>query len=117
MGQNRDMAEQTVRNALQDLSEGQYTGSTEKNLERLGDSAAIELIRVIQGHDLSSSEIKNALLILEMSFASPRTIEIASDQKPRAALLLLRYLEYQTAEPELKNSIHQTKKSIEISAN
>ena len=112
-GQSPENAGQVVRDALRVTSSGYYTGSTEKSLERLGDNAAIELIRIFEGRDLSPAEIRSALLIVDLSFAAPRVIAAESDRKPRATLLLLRYLDYQAREPELKDKILQTKRSLE----
>ena len=109
----RENAEQAVRDAMKVTYAGYYTGSTEKNLERLGDKAAIELIRAFSGRNLNSAEIKSALLIVRMSFSAPRAIAQEADQKPRATLLLLRYLDYQAKDAEMKREISEAQKALE----
>jgi hypothetical protein len=105
-------AEQAVRDAFKEASSGYYTGTTEKNLETLGDAAAIEVIKILAGRDLTSQDIRSSLLVVRMSFAAPRLIPTEADRRPRATLLLLRYLDFQAKEPSLRSAIADASRSL-----
>jgi hypothetical protein len=106
-------AAQAVHDAFKATSAGYYTGTTEKNLETLGDAAAVEVIKILGGRDLTSRDITSSLEIVKMSFASPKLIPREEDRNPRATLFLLRYLDFQATEPSLKRAIADTSRSLE----
>lgn len=106
-------AEQAVRDALNATTSGYYTGSAEKELEPLGDAAAIELIRDFAGRDLAPQEIRGSITVLRMSFAAPKLIVAQADRRPRAALLLLRYSEYQATDTALKQAVADAARSLQ----
>ncbi len=108
----QDDTEQAVRRALEVASKGYYTGSSEKDLEKLGDASAVALIRIYRDRDLSAAEIQSALLIVDLSFSAPGLVAVESDRKARAAMLLLKYLECETSDARLKQKILETKRSI-----
>jgi hypothetical protein len=108
----QDQPEQAVRKALEATSKGYYTGSTEKNLEKLGDASAVELIRIYGDRDLSAAEVQSTLLIVDLSFSAPQLVTEELDRKPKAAMLLLKYLECETDDTRLKQKIVETRRSL-----
>jgi hypothetical protein len=110
--QEPEGAESIVVTIMSRASDGTYTSWDEKDLNRLGDASAVALTKVIGGRDLDSSEIRQALLVLSLSFDAPRLIARDSDRNPRSALFLLQYLKHLPADAELKGRIEQTEMSL-----
>jgi len=72
-------------------------GHDQKVIGRLGDAGAVLVTKILAGRDLTSGTIDNSLVVIEGSFADPSFVESAADRQPRAALLLLRYLDLSTS--------------------
>jgi hypothetical protein len=93
-----------------------YEGHDDKVIGRMGDAAAVAITKVISDKDLSPEDIEIILLVVRMSFAAPRIVEIRSDRQPRTTLFLLKYLDSLAIPPDLKRKIAETKRSVEQSA-
>lgn len=78
----------------------------------LGDEGAVAIARVISDRSLTRAEVEMVLTLLQDSFSDVGQIQPASNRQPRAALLLLRYLEYSADDPELKKEIAETRKLL-----
>jgi len=105
-------ADQVVRRALQQLSQGMYDGETQKWLAWLGDGSALALTRIYSGRDLTASDIAAALQVIEMSFERVKIIEVPEERQPRTTLFVLKHLETITLDPALKNKIQATRDAV-----
>jgi hypothetical protein len=84
--------EQAVRNALS--SNGVTFSFTEKAINRLGDRAAVGLMRIIADKTVTSpDQVKSILSILRTAFSAPSIIAVEADRQPKATLFLLQSLE------------------------
>lgn len=82
----------------------------EKAVNRLGDRAAIGLVRHLGVHTPSTSqEVEGVLFVIRMAFASPQTISSDADREPKATLVLLAYLNFLPASKDLKTEIEHTR--------
>ena len=106
-------AENSVGRLMSHAEDGTYTSWDQKDLNRLGDVAAVSLTKVVAGKNLRPSEIRQALLIITLSFNVPRLITRESDKTPRTAMFVLRYLEHLTIDPDLRHKIQETEASFE----
>ena len=68
-------------------SDGVYTSWDEKQLDKLGDAAAVALTKVVEGKDLAAEDIRQILLILTLSFNAPRMIAIEADKVHKNSVL------------------------------
>jgi hypothetical protein len=82
----------------------------------MGDAAAVAITKVVSDKDLSPEDIEIILLVVRMSFAAPRIVEIRPDRQPRTTLFLLKYLDGLGIPPDLKRKIAETKRFVEQSA-
>jgi hypothetical protein len=89
-----------------------YSGWDEKELCRLGDASAVAVTKVIDGKDVSTDEIRQILLIVQLSFEAPLLIKVESDRQPRAASLLVKRLERLPASSGLTEDFVGTKKLL-----
>jgi hypothetical protein len=95
------------------LQKGAYDGWTSKQLGATGDAAAVALTKVIAGGHLSARDITSALIVVDLSFASPKGIENESDRSPRTALFVLQYLDQQSRDPNQKKRIVDTQNRLQ----
>ena len=102
--------ERVIRRIVDD---GFLEGQDQKVIGPLGDASAVLITKILSDRDLTSQTINNVLVVLGRSFADPTFVAIASDRKPRTALLLLRYLDISTSDVGLKRRIADTRKYIE----
>ena len=102
--------ERVIRRIVDD---GILEGHDQKVIGELGDASAVLITKILSDRDLTSQTIDNVLVVLGRSFADPTSLAIASDRKPRTALLLLRYLDISTSDAGLKGRIAHTRKYIE----
>jgi hypothetical protein len=89
---SEQQAAEAVQRIMSRAHEGMYTSWDAKELARLGDQAAVALTRVIADRDLDTSEIKQALLVINLSFSAPRLVESEPNRHPRTAFFVLKYL-------------------------
>lgn len=92
-----------------------YEGHDDKVIGRMGDAAAVAITKVIGDKDLTADDIERILLIIHMSFAAPRIIEVESDRQPRTTLFLLKYLDTLPTRRELRRKIAEMKGFVEQS--
>jgi hypothetical protein len=105
------LARQVVRIALAErlAPEPVIRSVTQKHLSRLGDSASVALLQIIDVHDLTSSRTIQALLpIIEVAFSEPRRISLTVDRKPNATLRLLDQLRQDVSDESTRQTIKQT---------
>ena len=70
---------------------GMTAGHLEKALTRLGDRAAVALLKLYNDEDWSNSQsVKRALGIIEAAMRAPHVIAARFDQSPDVSILLLR---------------------------
>jgi hypothetical protein len=101
-------AEQTIRMAIS--LPGISVSSIEKLLNRLGDRAAIGIMRVMADQPLTRpDQIKTLLSILRDAFRVPGIVTVDADRQPKATLFLLRSLQNLPISRDLKTEIDQTK--------
>jgi hypothetical protein len=98
------------------IESGGYEGHDDKIIGRMGDAAAVAITKVVRDKDLSPAEIERVLLVIHMSFAAPRIVEIEADREPRTTLLLLRYLDSLGPPAAIKQRIAETKRFVEQAA-
>jgi len=90
------------------------SGYNEKIVNRLGDGAAIAIIKIFTAKELVKPENVNQILsIVREAFERPEIVPVEEDRNPRVTNLLLRYLENQTTDSKLKTSIHKTEEFVE----
>jgi len=82
---------------------------TQKNLPKLGDCAAIALLKIIDTSKVIPTAVVTATLsIIRDAFSAPEFIAVKSDREPKIASLLLDYLRRQTSDPEIQQDIERT---------
>jgi hypothetical protein len=101
--------EQVIRRMI---DTGVSEGHDQKVIGGMGDAAAVMVTKILADRKVSPSEVDSVLVVLDSSFADPRAIDVASDREPRAALFLLRCLELDTSDIQLKRRIGETKNRI-----
>jgi hypothetical protein len=101
--------EQVIRRMI---DTGVLEGHDQKVIGGMGDASAVMVTKILADRKVSPSEVDSVLVVLDSSFADPRAIDIASDREPRAALFLLRGLELDTSDIQLKRRIGETKTRI-----
>lgn len=90
----------------------------EKAVNRLGDGAAVGLIRRVGVQPpATAEEVQSILLVIRMAFAAPQIISSHADHEPKAALLLLAYLRYLPVSANIKGEIDQTRSYVQQQVN
>ena|ERR1700689_3646730 len=108
--QTENDAERIVKRMI---DTGFFEGHDQKVVGHLGDAGAVLVAKILAGRDLTSTTIGNALVVIEESFVDPGLVESAGDRPPRAALLVLRYLDMSTNDAELKKRIADTRRYVQ----
>ncbi len=86
----------------------------EKALNRLGDGAAIGLIRHVGAQiPTTSQEVQRMLSVIRMAFAAPEIIASDADREPKATVVLLSYLSFLPVSSSLKEQIKDTRTYVE----
>lgn len=82
----------------------------EKAVNRLGDRAALGLIRHM-GAQIPSDpqELGRILNVIRMAYAAPKMISYDADRDPKATLLLLSYLDFLPLPGKSKAEVEQTR--------
>src|SRR4029077_7419951 len=91
------------------IDSGTIEGQMSKHIGVMGDAAAVLVAKVLAGRNLRASDIDGALSVLNMAFADPSMVEIASDRKPRAALFVLQAFDHSLQDAALKKRIAETR--------
>jgi hypothetical protein len=102
--------EQVIRRMIETEA---LDGHDSKVVGPMGDAAAVVITKVLADKKLGAGDIDSVLWILGQAFADPSMVHNVSDREPRTALLLLRYFDFSTGDPELKGRIAATRKYIE----
>jgi hypothetical protein len=89
--------QETVQRAFSELSRGMYTSWSEKYLARLGDSAAPEVMKLLQQKGMTTKNAETAISLINLSFAMPRIILNEENRHPRNTVSLLDYLDQNAA--------------------
>jgi hypothetical protein len=98
---------QLVKNLLQHPVQ-LGAGFSEKQVNRLGDRVSIALLKILDEQALNNpQQIRKFLPLIRTAFLAPQIIAIAEDKKPAVTLFLLRYLEANVQDGNLKNEIAQ----------
>lgn len=105
IGQTRSDVENTVRLALEKAKQGTYSGTTEKQLEILGDESAVALTKILAGNSITRPEIPPIILIITLSYSDPRLVENPDEQEPRTTMFLLNHLNLVTTDARLRQKI------------
>jgi hypothetical protein len=112
---NDPYAEQIVREALS--LHGVSLSFTEKAVNRLGDRAAVALIRILADTPPAQPEQVTAILsLLHDAFAAPGMISDDADLQPKATLFLLECLRHLPSAQSLGVQVKQTKAFVLASA-
>ena len=94
-------------------SEGMSVSWLDKHVSRLGDAAAVVLIRLgAPGNLKNPSDIRKALHILSLAFDCPSCIERNEDRTTGVTMLLLSAMEATTQETQLRGQISQIRDHI-----
>src|ERR1700683_2593874 len=88
-----------IRHAIET---GGMDGHLDKYLCWMGDAAAVHVVKIIGGKNLTAQEASMVLDILWTAFAAPKLVENPPDREPRAALFVLSYLASDTTAPGLQ---------------
>jgi len=81
-------------------------------LHRMGDEAAVYIIRIVGDQTLRTSQITTISEMVRTSFGRPAAIVNTSNRNPKGTLLLLQYLDAVTHDPSCKQSIADTRQFV-----
>lgn len=96
----------TVRGWLQSHAQGFSASFIEKRVPRLGDRAAISLLKVLKDEEVTDpAKVKLFLPLMHAAFDSPNSITLPEDRQPQVTLLLLNYLKQEVGDLKLKKEI------------
>ena len=85
------------------------SGFGEKEMSRLGDRAAIALVKIFSKEDLATpSTVRRILPIIKAAFEQPKIITYEKDRAPDFTIILLRHLSDNIRDPKLRQAIDQT---------
>jgi hypothetical protein len=111
-----------VSSSAQDLSAAQVVqrimdnggldGHYNKIIGEMGDAAAVIVTKIVAGRNVGSTDIDNALLVLDLAFADPSLVTSSSDREPRTALFVLKSLDSSTTDTQLKQRIAETRNRV-----
>jgi hypothetical protein len=85
-------------------------------LYRLGDQAAVDIMKILGGKSVSDAQIPTILDMLRKAYEVPKAILIAADRQPKASLFLLGALEGHTEDWSLKQRISEMRQNLQTVA-
>src|SRR5205085_2315656 len=86
---------------------------TEKHINWLGDRVSIALLKIYDADGLKDpQDIRNYLPIVRAAFVAPRIVRLVEDRKPKVTMFLLKYLEREVTDTNLKAQISDAIKYI-----
>ena len=86
---------------------------TEKHINWLGDRVSIALLKIYDSDGLKDPQnIRNYLRIVRAAFVVPRIVRIAEDKRPKVTMFLLKNLEREIIDTNLKAQISDAIKYI-----
>ena len=106
---SHDEPEHTVAQALEEAGRGVSTSWTEKALNRLGDSCAVSITKLLAGRSPTNEDKRRILVVINFCFAEPKLISQATDRQPRTTLFLLAYLDALPGDQVLRKQVAQTR--------
>lgn len=107
-------SEASVRAILNDLKSGLYISIGNKQLERLGDQAALAAICVNTLDDINQEKTATAIAsMISLSFAHPEMIVNAEDRVPKASQILLAYLQTIIRTPQNRATLRAASAAVE----
>lgn len=90
-------------------------GWSEASMNRMGDRAAISVLKVLRADDLSNPDTAHrVLLLLKNAFAKPQIVETEEDRTPEVTNLLLGYLQHLSKDAALQAEIKATSDYIKV---
>jgi hypothetical protein len=103
----------TIVKALLEQPSGFSSSFSEKQVYRLGDRVSIAVLKIYSENELKdANRIRKFLPLIEEAFRIPNLISIREDQKPRVTLVLLRVLQLEERDANLKKEILRIERSI-----
>jgi hypothetical protein len=82
-------------------------------LHRLGDQAAVDIMKILGGKSASDAQIPTILDMLRKAYEVPKAILIHADRQPKASLFLLGALEGHTEDWSLKQRISEMRQNLQ----
>jgi hypothetical protein len=82
-------------------------------LHRLGDQAAVDIMKILGGKSASDAQIPTILDMLRKAYEVPKAILIHADRQPKASLFLLGALESHTEDWSLKQRISEMRQNLQ----
>ena len=98
--------------ALDTKSDAIYSGIALKQIIKMGDSAAVAIVKNIGDRVPGPAEVDRVLLVIEIAFRGPDGIQVEANRQPRAALFVLAYLEHSNISDKQKREIADLKRSL-----
>jgi hypothetical protein len=95
------------------IETGRMDGHVNKQLCWMGDAAAVHIVKIVGGRNLTGQEASSVLDILWIAFTAPKLVENPPDREPGATLFVLRYLALDTTDPGLKRRIEEERTHME----
>jgi len=94
-----------------------YTSFTQKNLPKLGDCAAIALLKLLDTNKTVPSNIVTASLsIIRDAFSRPELIAVESDREPKVTICLLALFDRSVSDKQTLQDIEKTRQLIQQQA-
>jgi hypothetical protein len=85
----------------------------QNNLQRLGDSVSIALLKILDEQDLTNPKTVEAFLpLIRQSFSYPDIISPAVNKKPNVTLFLLKYLRRSISDAKTLEDIEETMRFV-----
>ena len=98
-----------VKRALTNNTLGIDFGADDKQIPRLGDLCAIAILKIVDEPNLTEPDtVRGILRTIRSAFASPKSILITEDRKPRVTMFLLNNLQKNVRSAELKQEVLRT---------
>jgi hypothetical protein len=85
-------------------------------LHRLGDQAAVDIMRVLGEKTLTEAQMPTVLDMLHKAFERPAAIVNHSNRAPRATSFLLQVLDTSAQDQSIKQRIAETKAFVAVAA-
>jgi len=90
-------------------------GWSEASMNRMGDRAAMSVLKVLRADDLANPEtVRRVLVLLKDAFAKPQIVETVEDRTPQVTNLLLAYLQQLSKDAALQAEIKATSDYIGV---
>lgn len=108
-------AEQLITKIANSAAPLAIDGHQIRALNGLGDNAAVALTKALTGQHLTDTQITNSLLVLHFAFAGidgAKGSTAYADRAPRTALFVLRALELQAPNSDLRRRVEETRQEI-----